>query len=199
MQAWLLALSWVLLLQLPKLYTRNRLVILTVLRLLMAWAASKSNNCCLQAQLHNPLQAQEASAAFTMFVQLLLVTNTVHIPMLAVRLPMPILLQLLLLSAQPVLLVWGGMTQGETHLSDSQLACWLAVLLQDTRHGPGVGTAVGRAAYVHAHAALTIRGIRADMYVLHMHTLSCRPGGLHQQHRLPEHSQTPDCRLGHSN
>jgi hypothetical protein len=115
-QAWLLALSWVLLLQLPTLYTHNRLVILTVLRLLMAWAASKSNNCCLQAQLHNPLQAQEGSAAITMFVQLLLVTNTVHIPMLAVRLPMPILLQTLLTAAQPVLLVWGGMTQGEPQL-----------------------------------------------------------------------------------
>jgi hypothetical protein len=131
MQAWLLALSWVLLLQLPKLYKHNRLIILTVLRLLMAWAASASNNCCLQAQLHNPLQAQESSAVVTMFVQLLLVTNTVHIPMLAVRLPMPILLQLLLTIAQPVLLVWGGMTQGEPKMSDSRSACWVTLLVQE--------------------------------------------------------------------
>lgn len=111
LQAWALALSWVVLLQLPKLYMHNRLLILTVLRLLMAYTASKARTCCLQANVANP-QEQEVFPASSMLMQLLLLTKSVHIPMLAVRLPMPILLQLLLTAVQPVLLLWGGIASG---------------------------------------------------------------------------------------
>lgn len=105
--AWALALSWIVLLQLPKLYTHNRLLILTVLRLLMAYAASTASSCGRQEELPNP-QDQEAIPASSMLMQLLLLTKSVHIPMLAVRLPMPILLQLLLTAVQPLLLLWAG-------------------------------------------------------------------------------------------
>lgn len=111
LQAWALALSWVVLLQLSKLYTHNRLLILTVLRLLMAYAASKAGSVRLQDDVANQ-QEQEAFPASSMLMQLLLLTKSVHIPMLAVRLPMPILLQLLLTAVQPVLLLWGGIASG---------------------------------------------------------------------------------------
>lgn len=110
-QAWTLALAWVVLLQLPALYCRHRVAILSVLRLLLAWVGSQSSSC-MHSQLLSPKQAQN-SPVLAMLVQLLLVTNTVHIPMLAVRLPMPMLLQLLLTAVQPALLFMGGITRGK--------------------------------------------------------------------------------------
>jgi hypothetical protein len=103
----------VLLLQLPKLYGRYRVCLLTVLRLLIAVASTKTSSWCLQAQGYAAGTARESSLTSTLLVQLLLATNTVHIPLLAVRLPMPILLQLLLTAAQPLLLLWAGITRGE--------------------------------------------------------------------------------------
>lgn len=113
MQAWSLAVVWVLLLQLPKLYGQYRVCLLTMLRILVAIASTKTSSWCLQAQAYASGAARESSLTSTLLVQLLLATNTVHIPLLAVRLPLPILLQLLLTAAQPLLLLWAGITRGE--------------------------------------------------------------------------------------
>lgn len=110
-QAWSCALAWLLLLRRAKLYSRYRLWILTVLRLSMACVALQCTSS-LQVQLRSAQQPQDSSRAFVLIMQLLLVTNMVHIPMVAIRLKMPMVLQLVLTALQPLAMLWSGILQG---------------------------------------------------------------------------------------
>lgn len=131
--------AWVWLLQQQAaLYCRHRIAIPSVLRLLLALVGAQTTRR-MQMQLHGPAEVQQPLPVFAAGMQLLLLTNTVHIPMLAVRLPMPMLLQLLLTAAQPAMLLAGGVVRGEHGQSDVFPACWFHLpACSPGRHGGAV-------------------------------------------------------------
>ena len=86
---------------------------LTTIRLLLIWATSKLysvSSLCPQGQPQDPKQASPVLATL---LDLLMVTKTVYIPVLAMRLPMPLLLQPVLILVQPLVMLWEGMAAGE--------------------------------------------------------------------------------------